>query len=68
MLEVRQTACSELSKPNDKLDGQLTGNPHDFIEFLSTIDAQLLSLNRARASLEEYFVQQLRERGITSSQ
>ena len=48
--------------------GQLTRNPHDFIEFLSTIDAQLLSLNRARASLEEYFVQQLRERGITSSQ
>ena len=48
--------------------GQLTGNPHDFIEFLSTIDAQLLSLNRARASLEEYFVQQLRERGITSTQ
>ncbi|MEM8778322.1 MAG: multidrug ABC transporter ATP-binding protein, partial [Cyanobacteria bacterium P01_G01_bin.49] len=48
--------------------GQLTGNPHEFIEFLSKIDAQLISLNRARASLEEYFVQQLRERGITSSQ
>ena len=48
--------------------GQLNGDPHEFIEFLSTIDAQLLSLHRARASLEEYFVEQLRSRGITSSQ
>jgi ABC-2 type transport system ATP-binding protein len=47
--------------------GQLTGDPHKFIEFLSEINAQLLSLNRARASLEEYFIEQLRERGITSS-
>jgi ABC-2 type transport system ATP-binding protein len=48
--------------------GQLKGDPQEFIAALSQMDAQLLSLNRARASLEEYFIEQLRERGITSSQ
>jgi ABC-2 type transport system ATP-binding protein len=48
--------------------GQLKGDPQEFLAALSQMDAQLLSLNRARASLEEYFIEQLRERGITSSQ
>ncbi|GBF81957.1 ABC transporter ATP-binding protein [Aphanothece sacrum] len=48
--------------------GQLEGDPQEFMAALSQMDAQLLSLNRARASLEEYFIEQLRERGITSSQ
>lgn len=48
--------------------GQLKGDPQEFMAALSQMDAQLLSLNRARASLEEYFIEQLRERGITSSQ
>ncbi len=48
--------------------GQLTSNPQSFIDTLPELDAKLISLNLARASLEEYFIRQLRERGITTSQ
>jgi ABC-2 type transport system ATP-binding protein len=48
--------------------GQLHGNPQAFIDVLPELNAQLISMNLARASLEEYFIRQLRERGITSSQ
>jgi ABC-2 type transport system ATP-binding protein len=48
--------------------GQLKGDPQNFLNTLPTMDAQLISLNLARASLEEFFIRQLRERGITSSQ
>ncbi len=48
--------------------GQLHGNPQAFIDALPDLGAQVISLNLARASLEEYFIRQLRERGITTSQ
>ncbi len=45
--------------------GQLQGEPDAFLAALSSIDARLISLNLARASLEEFFIDQLRQRGIT---
>jgi ABC-2 type transport system ATP-binding protein len=48
--------------------GQVNGDPQALIDHLPTLDAQLISVNLARASLEEYFIRQLKERGITSSQ
>ncbi len=48
--------------------GQLQGDPQAFISVLNEMDAQLITLHKARASLEEFFIRQLRERGITSSQ
>ncbi|MEB3309884.1 MAG: ABC transporter ATP-binding protein [Snowella sp.] len=48
--------------------GQLKSDPQSFIDALPQLDAKLISLNLARASLEEYFIRQLRERGITASQ
>jgi ABC-2 type transport system ATP-binding protein len=48
--------------------GQLKGDPQTFIDHLPTLDIQLINLNLARASLEEYFIRQLKERGITASQ
>lgn len=47
--------------------GQLQGNPQDFLAKLNTMGAQLITLNLARQSLEELFVQQLRQHGIRSS-
>jgi ABC-2 type transport system ATP-binding protein len=47
--------------------GHLNGQPQDFLASLQLMNAQLLSMNLARPSLEEFFVQQLRQRGITSS-
>lgn len=48
--------------------GQVNGDPQTLIDNLPNLDAQLISVNLARASLEEYFIRQLKERGITSSQ
>lgn len=56
-----------LTIENGYWHGQLKGDPNEFIAALHTMDAQMLSLNLARASLEEYFIRQLKERGITSS-
>ena len=48
--------------------GQLKGDPQTFVDALPQLNAQLINLNLARASLEEFFIRQLRERGITNSQ
>jgi ABC-2 type transport system ATP-binding protein len=48
--------------------GHLKGNPQDFIASLEPMGARLLSMNLARPSLEDFFVQQLRQRGIFTSQ
>jgi ABC-2 type transport system ATP-binding protein len=48
--------------------GQLQGDPERFIATVTAMGARVIGLNLARASLEEFFIRQLRERGITSSQ
>lgn len=47
--------------------GHLKGSPHDFLASLHLMGAQLLSMELARPSLEEFFIQQLSERGIRVS-
>ncbi|MBW4443188.1 MAG: ABC transporter ATP-binding protein [Plectolyngbya sp. WJT66-NPBG17] len=47
--------------------GHLNGEPQDFLGSLRLMNAQLISIDLARPSLEEFFVRQLRERGIQSS-
>ncbi len=44
--------------------GQLQGEPQEFMAGLRLMEAQLLSLNLARPSLEEFFIAQLQERGM----
>ncbi|HEY9646335.1 MAG TPA: ABC transporter ATP-binding protein [Chroococcidiopsis sp.] len=48
--------------------GHLKGEPQDFLTSLRLMNAQIISMNLARPSLEEFFVQQLQQRGITMSQ
>lgn len=48
--------------------GHLKGEPQDFLASLELMDAQLIGMNLARLSLEEFFVQQLRQRGIHASE
>ncbi|MEP0910943.1 ABC transporter ATP-binding protein [Leptolyngbya sp. FACHB-711] len=48
--------------------GHLRGDPQDFLASLKLMQADLISMNLARPSLEEFFVQQLRKRGIYTSQ
>ena len=49
--------------------GQLSvqQDPQAFLQALQQMDAQLLHMNLVRQSLESFFVQQLRQRGIQSS-
>lgn len=47
--------------------GHLQGDPYDFLASLSLMGAQIISVNLSRPTLEEYFVQQLRDRGIYTS-
>jgi ABC-2 type transport system ATP-binding protein len=47
--------------------GELQGNPQEFLGSRSLMDAKLISMTMARETLEEFFLEQLQERGITSS-
>ena len=55
-------------KEHHFVSGELKGNPQEFLTYLETTSAQLISLKLNRDSLEEYFIHQLQERGITFSQ
>jgi len=65
--DTLQPWIEHLTPQDDCWHGQLKGDPQEFITHLPEMDAKLMSLNLARASLEEFFIQQLRERGIESS-
>ncbi|MEB3357470.1 MAG: ABC transporter ATP-binding protein [Synechococcales bacterium] len=47
--------------------GHLNGPPQDFLASLSLAGGKLISMKLARPTLEEFFVQQLRQRGIYTS-
>ncbi len=47
--------------------GHLQGRPQDFLSELDDMGIQLISMKLARPSLEDFFVQQLRQRGIYAS-
>lgn len=47
--------------------GQLKGDPYDFLASLNLMGAQILTVNLARPSLEEFFIRQLNDRGVHTS-
>lgn len=66
--EVLRQWVPDLEFIDNYWQGHLKGDPQDFIASLELMDAHLISLNLARVSLEEFFVRQLRQRGIYTSQ
>lgn len=66
--EVLRQWLPDLSLENGLWQGHLKGNPQDFLATVRLMNGELIAMNLARPSLEEFFVQQLRERGITNSQ
>jgi ABC-2 type transport system ATP-binding protein len=58
---------TNLSQENNRWHGQLTVDPNQFMSNLNNVSAQLVSIHLARPSLEEFFMQQLRARGIEVS-
>lgn len=67
-LEILKRWVNQLLWENDCWSGQLQGEPQEFLASVRLMGGQLITMNLARASLEEFFVQQLQQRGITSSQ
>ncbi|MBE9046246.1 ABC transporter ATP-binding protein [Pleurocapsales cyanobacterium LEGE 10410] len=58
---------TNLTQENNLWHGQLKVEPNRFVTHLDRVEAQLISINQARPSLEEFFMQQLRTRGIEVS-
>jgi ABC-2 type transport system ATP-binding protein len=61
--EVLKQRISDLEFQDGYWQGHLRGDPQDFIASLRIMRAQLISITLARPSLEEFFVQRLRDRG-----
>jgi ABC-2 type transport system ATP-binding protein len=51
-----------LTVQGDLWHGHLTGNPYAFVQQLSQMGAEIISLQQARPSLEEFFMAQIRQR------
>lgn len=66
-VDILKRWVKNLSFNEDFWYGQLQGEPQEFLASLRLMGAQLLAMNLARSSLEEFFIQQLQQRGITSS-
>ncbi|MEB3292807.1 MAG: ABC transporter ATP-binding protein [Synechococcales bacterium] len=62
--EILQQRVAGLHFQDGLWFGYLKGDPQDFIASLRLINAQLIGMELARPSLEDFFVQQLKERGV----
>ncbi|MBW4576501.1 MAG: ABC transporter ATP-binding protein [Aphanothece sp. CMT-3BRIN-NPC111] len=66
-MDVLKRWVPNLTLENDGWHGQLQGEPQEFLATLRLMGAQLITMQLARPSLEEFFMHQLQQRGITSS-
>ncbi len=66
-IEMLKKWIQNLELENNYWQGILPGEPQDFINILPQIDAKIIALNLARPSLEEFFIEQLHQRGIRYS-
>lgn len=66
--DVLRRWIPDLEFQDNYWQGHLKGDPQDFLASLELMNAQLIGMNLARTSLEEFFVQQLRQRGIYASE
>jgi ABC-2 type transport system ATP-binding protein len=65
--EVLERWIANISYHDDIWSGQIQGEPQEFMATLQLINAELISLKQGRASLEEFFMEQMELRGIRSS-
>ncbi|HEY9630012.1 MAG TPA: ABC transporter ATP-binding protein [Coleofasciculaceae cyanobacterium] len=66
--EVLRQWVPDLEFHDNHWQGHLKGDPQDLLSTLNLMGATLIGMNLARPSLEEFFVQTLRQRGIQTSQ
>jgi len=61
--EQLQNWLSDLDFQGKIWHGQLKVSPQQFVGFLADTDAHLISLQESRKTLEEFFIQQIRQAG-----
>ena len=66
-MEVLSRWLKNIYYQGDVWYGQIQGEPQEFMATLRLLDAELISLKQGRASLEEFFMEQMELRGIRSS-
>lgn len=66
-LDVLKRWVPNLTFEENHWHGQLKGEPQEFLATLRLMSAQLISMQQTRFSLEEFFIQQLRQMGIHTS-
>ncbi len=65
--EILSRWIGDIKYYNDIWSGEINGEPQEFMGTLNLMGAELLSLKQGRASLEEFFMEQMDLRGIRSS-
>jgi ABC-2 type transport system ATP-binding protein len=65
--EILSRWMGKIEYHNDIWSGQINGEPQEFMGTLNLMGAELLSLKQGRASLEDFFMEQMELRGIRSS-
>ncbi|HEY9748728.1 MAG TPA: ABC transporter ATP-binding protein [Allocoleopsis sp.] len=66
-LDVLKKRMTNLEFQDGFWEGNLRGDPYDFLASLSLMGAQIITVSLARPTLEEFFMEQLRQRNIQSS-
>jgi ABC-2 type transport system ATP-binding protein len=65
--EVLSRWIENITYYDDIWSGKMHGEPQEFLATLRLLNAELISLQQGRASLEEFFMEQMELRGIQSS-
>jgi ABC-2 type transport system ATP-binding protein len=65
--EILSRWIENIDYHNDIWSGKIHGEPQEFMATLRLMDAELISLEQGRASLEAFFMEQMELRGIRSS-
>jgi ABC-2 type transport system ATP-binding protein len=66
-LDILSRWIEKIDYRDDIWTGKIYGEPQEFMATLRLMDAELISLQQGRASLEEFFMEQMELRGIRSS-
>jgi ABC-2 type transport system ATP-binding protein len=66
-LDILKPWVKGLAFEADSWYGQLQGDPQEFLATLRPMGAKLITINLERYTLEEFFMQQLQQRGIIAS-
>ncbi|MBW4680353.1 MAG: ABC transporter ATP-binding protein [Microcoleus vaginatus WJT46-NPBG5] len=65
--DVIKQRLPDLEFQDEYWQGHLKGDPQDFLASLNLMGGQIVALSEARTTLEEFFMQQLKQRGILTS-